>query len=404
MSDELVYNSKFEPLFNPKVGVRYFIVTGGRFSSKSYSVSTAICCHVNNQQHRALYTRYTLSSAKDSIIPEFQEKIDLLGLTNYYTSQVDRIEGAGKRKIVFKGIRTSSGNQSAKLKSLKDFSIFVMDEAEEEPEESNFDKINLSIRANDVQNYVVLILNPTTKNHWIYKRFFESTGVSGGFNGIKDNVCYIHTTYLDAIDFVPDDYLREIENLKQRDIEKYNHIILGGWLDKADGVIYKNWSYGNFDDTLQFGYGQDFGFFPDPDVLVKCAIDRKQNILYLDECFCEYEQSTQQLASKTKSFTGSKLIIADGAGKRSIDDLKLFGCVIEKTNKYPGSVEDGIRMVQNFKIVITERSKNIAKELNNYSQKNGVPIDANNHFCDAFRYYVMRHYTEKKIVKNRFIN
>ena len=404
MDNEIVYNAKFEPLFNPKVGVRYFIITGGRFSSKSYSASTAVCCHVNNQQHRALYTRYTLSSAKDSIIPEFQEKIDLLGLSDYYTSQVDRIEGAGKRKIVFKGIKTSSGNQSAKLKSLKDFSIFVLDEAEEENDESSFDKINLSIRANDVPNYVILILNPTTKNHWIYKRFFENAGVSGGFNGVKDNVCYIHTTYLDALDFVPNDYLREIENLKERDIEKYNHVILGGWLDKADGVIYKNWSYGEFDDSLQYGYGQDFGFFPDPDVLVKCAIDRKEMILYLDECFCEQEQSTKELASRTKAITGNKLIVADGAGKRSIEDLKRAGCIIEKTNKYPGSIEDGIRMVQNFKIIITERSKNIAKELNNYSQRNGVPIDANNHFCDAFRYYVMRHYTEKKIIKNRFIN
>jgi phage terminase large subunit len=305
---------------------------------------------------------------------------------------------------VFKGLRTSSGNQTAKLKSLKGFSIFVLDEAEEENDEVSFDRINLSIREKGVNNIIVLILNPTTKEHWIYKRFFESAGVQGGFNGIKDNVCYIHTTYLDVLDHVPDYYLREIDNLKKRDIEKYNHIILGGWLEKADGVIYKNWEYGNFDDTLQYGYGQDFGFFPDPDVLVKCAIDKKNNILYLDECFCEYEQSTQQLSSKTKSFTGSKLIIADGAGKRSIEDLKVFGCNIEKTHKYPGSVEDGIRMVQNFKIVITERSKNIAKELNNYSQKNGVPIDANNHFCDAFRYYVMRHYAEKKTVRNRILN
>lgn len=404
MSNELIYNSKFEPLFNPKVGVRYFIVTGGRFSSKSYSVSTAICCHANNQQHRVLYTRYTLSSAKDSIIPEFQEKIDLLGLTNYYTSQADRIEGAGKRKIVFKGIRTSSGNQSAKLKSLKDFSIFVMDEAEEEPEESNFDKINLSIRANDVQNYVVLILNPTTKEHWIYKRFFENVGVEAGFNGVVGNVCYIHTTYLDAIDFVPKDYLLEIELLKQRDIEKYNHVIMGGWLDKAEGIIYKNWSFGDFDNNLPYGYGQDFGFFPDPDVLVKCAIDRKNMILYLHEEFQEFEQSTNQLAQRTKSITGSKLIIADGAGKRSIEDLKKEGCNIEKTNKYPGSVEDGIRMVQNFKMVISPTSKNIAKELNNYATKNGVPIDAYNHFCDAFRYYVMRHYAPSKVVRNRILN
>ena len=90
-----------------------------------------MCAQVNNNEHRALYTRYTLSTTKDSIIPEFQEKLDILNLSDYYEALQDRIIGPGKRKIVFKGVHTAAGNQTAKLKSLKDFSIFVLDEAEE---------------------------------------------------------------------------------------------------------------------------------------------------------------------------------------------------------------------------------------------------------------------------------
>lgn len=387
MNNELLYNSKFKPLFQPKEGVRYFIITGGRFSSKSYSVSTAVCCHVNNSAHRALYTRYTLNSAKDSIIPEFQEKIDLLNLTNYYNQTQDRIEGIGnKRKIVFKGIKTSSGNQTAKLKSLKDFSIFVLDEAEEENDEVSFDKINLSIRANDVPNYVILILNPTTKAHWIYNRFFEKSGIEPGSNLVKDNVCYIHTTYNDCIQFVPNDYLAEIENLKNTNPKKFEHIILGGWLDKADGVIYDNWEYGRFDESLPYGYGLDFGFFPDPDCLVKTAIDNKRKLIYVKEEWSGIKTPSWQLAKIISEKTQGKLVIADSSENRLIDDIKKAGGSIKPIVKT--TVEEGIRLMRNYKIIVDHSSTEIAKELNNYCEKGGIPIDAFNHRLDAIRYYV----------------
>ena len=383
---ELVYNKKFEPLFDPPKGVSYFIITGGRYSSKSYSVSTAVCTLVNNFQHRALYCRYTLVSAKDSIIPEFQEKIDMFGLGEYYQSTNDRIVGAGKRKIVFKGIRTSSGNQTGKLKSLKDFSMFILDEAEEENDESSFDKISLSIRASDLPNYKILILNPTTKEHFIYKRFFEDVGVEAGFNGVVGNVCYIHTTYLDCLDYVPKDYLKEIEILKLRDPKKFEHIIMGGWLDKADGVIFTNWEYGDFDTSLPFGYGLDFGFFPDPDVLVKVALDRKNMKVYVKEEFGEYKLSSTELKNKVRSIVGSASVIADCAEPRLIDDIKGTGVNTSKVVKGAGSIVEGIRLMRDYKIIVDPSSVEIGKELNNYSEKNGEPIDAYNHRIDAIRY------------------
>jgi phage terminase large subunit len=384
---ELVYNEKFEPLFNPPAGIRYFIVTGGRYSSKSYSVSTAVCTLINNHNHRALYTRYTLTSAKDSIIPEFQEKIDLLGLSDYYASFSDRIVGAGKRKIVFKGIHTSDGNQTAKLKSLKDFSIFVLDEAEEENDEDNFDKINLSIRANDVQNFVILILNPTTKNHWIYNRFFERKGVQGGFNGVKDNVCYIHTTYLDAIEYVPQDYLYEIETMKIENPLKYNHIMLGGWVEKADGVILSNWKYGPFDNTLPYAYGQDFGY-RDPDALVKFAVNKAQKKIYVKEEIYQKGLSTNALGVLIKAKNPlNKLIVADSAATRTIEDLKGQGINIIPVTK--GLINDDIKMLQDYEIIVDPDSINLGRELNTWvwlDKKSEVPLDDNNHLIDALRY------------------
>lgn len=395
-----IFNKKFKPLFNPPKGVRYFIITGGRFSSKSFTASAAVCTHVNNDNRKALYTRYTLTSAKDSIIPEFGEKIDLLGLDTWYESKVDRIVGVGNREVVFKGLKTSSGNQTAKLKSLKGFSIFVLDEAEEENDEVSFDKINLSIRENDVQNIVVLILNPTTKEHWIYKRFFESMGVYAGFNGIKDNVCYIHTTYKDVIKHVPDDYIAEIEILKKNNPKKYEHVILGGWLDAAEGVIFDNWEYGDFDDSLPYGYGMDFGFFPDPDVVVKVAIDNKRKLIYAKQVLKLNNAGTEKLITEIKArINHNEIIIADCAEPRLISDIRNKGVRIRAVKKGAGSVLAGIKTMQDYKIIVDKESYEIGSELNNYvwsDKKSGIPVDAYNHWIDSIRYFVSTNTTPIK--------
>ena len=386
--EALVYNDKFEPLFNPPPGVRYFIITGGRFSSKSYSVSTAVATLVNNKEHRALYTRYTLSTTKDSIIPEFEEKLELLGVDDYYTSTQDRIIGPGKRKIVFKGVHTAAGNQTAKLKSLKDFSIFVLDEAEEEHNEANFDTINLSIRASDVPNYVILVLNPTTKTHWIYRRFFEECGVPAGFNGVKDNVCYIHTTYLDAIDFVPADYLREIELMKERNPLKYKHVMLGGWIEKADGVIFNNWEFGAFDHSLPYGFGLDFGF-RDPDAMTRVAIDKKQKRIYLKQELYKNGMSTGELAREVKAIVGGHLVVADSAAARSIADLAGYWVNVRPVKK--GKIVEDIKEILDWDLIIDPSSADLAKELNNWvwlDKVAEVPLDGFNHLIDSARYYI----------------
>jgi phage terminase large subunit len=354
---------------------------------------------VNNDNRKALYTRYTLTSAKDSIIPEFVEKIELLNMQDWYDAKQDRIVGPGNREVVFKGLKTSSGNQTAKLKSLKGFSIFVLDEAEEENDEKSFDKINLSIREKG-QNIVVLILNPTTKEHWIYKRFFEVKGVEPGSNKVVDNVCYIHTTYQDVLEHIPEDFLHEIELLKKNNPEKYRHVILGGWLDSADGVVFSNWEYGEFDESLPFGYGMDFGFFPDPDVLIKVAIDNKRKLIYCKEVFSLNNAGTDTLSNRIKqTIIGNSTIIADSAEPRLISDIKGNGINIKAVKKGPGSVLSGIKQMQEYKIIVDKESTEIGKELNNYiwsDKKSGIPIDLYNHRIDAIRYWVMTYLTPTK--------
>jgi len=110
-------NPKYLVLDNPS---RYFIVTGGRGSGKSYSINMLLCMLMQEEGHVILFTRYTLRAASISIIPEFVEKIEILGWQDIFSITKDEIihKRTGS-KILFRGIKTSSGNQVANLKSLQ---------------------------------------------------------------------------------------------------------------------------------------------------------------------------------------------------------------------------------------------------------------------------------------------
>ena len=188
-------NEKYQPLFDNENKNRYFVITGGRGSSKSFSVALKLLLLTYEKGHKVLFTRYTMISAHSSIIPEFIEKIELLGKEKDFRITKDEIINLTTGSLImFKGIKTSSGNQTAALKSLNGVTTFVVDEAEELVDEVMFDKIDLSVRSKTHQNRCILILNPTTREHWIYKRFFEQAEVEEGSNLIKGRY-YLHTYY-----------------------------------------------------------------------------------------------------------------------------------------------------------------------------------------------------------------
>jgi len=387
-------NDKFEVLFDSTLGCRYYIITGGRGSSKSFSVTVFITLLTMAKGFRVLFTRYTMVSAHLSIIPEFLEKIGLLGLDKIFNiNRSEVINTATKSDIIFKGIKTASGNQTASLKSLQGVSCWVLDEAEELIDEDLFDTIDLSIRQKGVQNRIILILNPTTKEHWIYKRFFEAKGVEGGFNGIKDDTCYIHSTYLDNAENLSDSYLKQIASIKNNNPKKYKHKILGGWLDKAEGVVFDNWSIGDFNPNgLQTSCGMDFGFSVDPDTLTEVAIDKKHKKIYLKEHIYRNGLKSHDLAKIILNKVGSKLIIADSAEPRLIEDLRHSGVNIQAVKK--GTIESGITRMQDYELIVTPESTNIAKELNNYvfqDKGSKLYVDDFNHAIDGIRYNVIYH-------------
>lgn len=409
-----IYSAEEQKYWLELKGVDTVIIKGGRDSGKSFVESAFIPIAVRDFNHRVLYTRYTMSSTDQSISEALTERMCLLGIESSFEYSKNIYEcKTNEGKIFITGQKTSSLNQTAKLKSLENFSIFVTDEAEEVTTYEEWDKIRKSIRAKDVQCLNMLIFNPPTREHWLYTELFEDLEIDEGFCGVKDNILYIHSTYKDNIEHIAEHNLREYRKLEKsynelegmssserdnaepkkiKEWKKYKHVVLGGFKNVADGVIYEDWEIGEFNESMPYCYGLDFGF-NDPDALTKVAVDFNSQKIHVKEMYFRNNTGTEALTNILLSTVGhSDLIIADAAQKRLINDLYEKGLNIKRCKKGGGSVQRGIKTIQGFTLIVDPASKNIKKALNNYiwhDKRSGVPRHNWSDLCDSFRYAAM---------------
>lgn len=406
---------KAQPVYHPLYTCKdksIFLVTGGRGSGKSFNVSTFIERLTFELGHTVLFTRYTMSSAKDSVIPEFIEKAELDNTTDYFDIlKSDVTNLVSGTKVMFRGIKTSSGNQTAKLKSIQGLTTFVCDEAEEWTSEKEFETLVLSIRVKGVQNRTIIIMNPTDDNHFIYQKYIKNTHKLVEYDGVPvqisthPDVLHIHTTYLDNIENLSKEFLSNINRLKLKNPDKYAHTVIGRWADVAEGVIFKVNVVKEYPSWVKKeGIGLDFGYTNDPTAAVRCGI--VDNALYMDELFYETGMLTSSIAKKLHPYPYK--VIADSADPRLIDEIKLRGVKIYDVAKGPGSVIAGIEKMKDMELYVTERSYNLLQEFRKYTwakDKNGnfinQPIDDYNHLIDAVRYYVLWFILGRRTTKQR---
>ena len=220
----------YSPLFYDPPLSRYTAITGGRASAKSFHVALAVLNLTYLPNQVILYSRYTMKSADDSIIPEFKEKIELLGLHNdFEINKADIINIKSKSRIMFRGIKTSSGNQTAKLKSIQGLSTFILEEAEEAHNGDDFETIDDSVRTLAADNRVWIVMNPSYKTHYFFKEFIEPT---------RGDVTHIHTDYRINEHNLSPSILAKIERMKLVNYPRYEHAYLGKWLDEAEGLLW----------------------------------------------------------------------------------------------------------------------------------------------------------------------
>jgi predicted phage terminase large subunit-like protein len=222
--------SAYQPLFNPAPSWRYAFLTGGRGGGKSFHIALFLLNLTYEAGHVILFTRWTMVAASISIIPEFVDKIELLGLADDFDVTRDTIRNRRTGSaILFRGIKTSSGNQSARLKSIQGVTTWVLDEAEELVDAKSFDTIDYSIRQVDRPNRVVLVLNPAARTHFLYERFVAER---------RDDTLYIHTTYQQNAHNLSPSFIEQAERLLHTNPQRYRHVFLGEWTHATEGLLW----------------------------------------------------------------------------------------------------------------------------------------------------------------------
>lgn len=400
-------NRKFEPLFKPIEGVRYYVVTGGRAPGKSFAVATAVNSKTYESSHNILFTRYSMVSADISIIPEFTEKMDICENRQDFDTTRDEIQNLiTGSKIYFKGILQSRKNNDARLKSVQDVSLWVLDEAQELTDEKQFDIIDLSIRTKGANCQVWLILNPTDVNHWIYRRFFKEPGVKDGFNGVVGDVCYIHTTYLENLQNLDESFVAQAEKMKEKNFEKYKNVFLGYWERFSAGVIFQKWVQDRVAEERtrrpDCWYGIDWGFSNDPTAIVRIWYDSDTETVYLSQVCYRKGLLIGQIADIVKADmaacgSGGSLIYCDPARPEHIAELRrvynLDAAPAVNKNK-----PDRVDWVKGCDIVFW--GDDIEAERSEYSylpspvdpeQFTNIPQDGGDHLMDAINYGVWTH-------------
>jgi len=399
----------YEPLYTNKDKF-VILITGGRGSGKSFNASTFIERLSFEKGHTILYSRYTMTSAAISIIPEFSEKIEIDGSEKFFeVTSADITNTYSGSKILFRGIKTSSGNQTAKLKSIQGLTTFVCDEAEEWQSERDFEKIMLSIRQRGIQNRIIVIMNPTDVNHFIYRKYLEKTHELFDFDGTPvqisthPNVLHIHTTYLDNLQYLGDEFLKIAEETKSQNPNKYAHQFMGRWAELKEGVIFKYETVEEIPLYVKKRFiGMDFGYSSDPTAICEVAI--QDNDLYINELCYKTKMLASDIISELKQKNTLNLkVISESADPRLIQEIHNAGISIYPVEKYAGSIEAGINKMLEYNIKITKKSYNAFDEFQNYTwdrDKDGNfinrPVDMFNHIIDGVRYVILEEVLGKR--------
>ena len=238
----MIFSDKYKEFFellseDPKIKkkhekIRYVVLTGSRGSGKSYALAAWANASTYKSDWGILFSRYTMSSAHLSIIPEFRDMCESLGNDGDFDfKQGEVINSISKSQIDYRGLKAQTKTANSALKSVAGKNVFIVEEAEELVDQPLFERVDLSIRTKRYKNIIVIVMNPTHINHWIYKEFIAEK---------RDDTICIHTTYLDNYANLDESFIRLANRSKERDLKKYNHIFMGEWTRDTDGALWKD--------------------------------------------------------------------------------------------------------------------------------------------------------------------
>ena len=206
------------------------------------------------------------------------------------------------------------------------------------------------------------------------------------------------TTTYKCNEFLSDSDFELFERMKRDNPRRYRTAGLAQWGVDGD-TVYENYDVLEFDwkevlrrhKTNTTGFGLDFGFSLDQTAFCGAVLDKVNREIYV---FCEIYEThmTNRKIYEAIDEMGfsQEQIIADCANPKDIAELRNeFGMYrIRPCRKGKDSINNGIKLIQDYHIYIHPRCTNFIKEISGYVwEKNtrgeytGKPVGKNDHLC-----------------------
>lgn len=378
------------------------IYYGGSSSGKSYSLAQRTVLDVLKGRNY-LIVRNVQNTIRKSVWNEITKSIGNFELNKYFKTNKSELSitcTLNNKQILFAGL-----DDPEKIKSITPEDGVITDIWVEEATECDYKavkQLDKRLRGRSKQKKrLTLSFNPILRDHWIYKDYFDIWQDDKQY-AEKNDVSILKTTYKDN-NFLTDDDVDALEN--ESDKYYYEVYTLGNW-GVLGALIFKNWrveefDYSHFDNNRN---GVDWGFGNDPFAYVRSHLDKKRNILYIYDEICSSGLLNDESAPMVKEKANRERVICDSSEPKSVQDFKTKGVNAISAKKGPGSVEYGIKWLQQLDIKIHPRCVNTKSEFSKYKwkeNKNGdvlpIPVDKDNHIIDALRYSLENDMTSNKI-------
>lgn len=351
---------------------------GSARSSKTYNVLIWLIVYcLSHPNTRLSIVRATLPAIKGSVLVDFKEILQRMGIYNE--------RSLNKSELIYTFANGSwaeffSTDSEQKLRGRKRDILFV-----NEANELGFiEWQQLKMRTTRLS---IIDYNPSfSDEHWICETVNQDPRT---FHSV--------TTYLDN-PFLEQTVIDEIESLREKNQSLWQVYGLGQQA-VIEGLVFKHFGIcETIPPHVRHRFiGMDFGFTNDPTAICEVALDGDS--LYIDEIAYRTQMLSSDIITTLREAAPKMRIISESADPRLIQEIYRAGIDIHPVKKFPGSIEAGLAKMQEYRIIITKRSTNVAKELRNYTyrqDKDGrwlnVAIDCYNHAIDAVRYVVMEQF------------
>ena len=376
--------------------INELVEKGGRGGAKSSYISIELLLLLLKHPtiHACVFRRVG-NTLRTTVYAQICWAIAQLGLTSRFRCTVSPMECTyipTGQKIMFFGM-----DDPGKVKSIKvPFGYIGIDWFEELDQFDGPEQIRnveqSTLRGGPFSFTFKSFNPPAMARNWANRYVLES----------KPGKMVHHSTYLTTPkDWLGPRFLADAEHLKETNPTGYRHEYLGEVVGSGNAVFeniriepISDKQIGGFDYRY---FGQDWGWYPDPNQFVASCYESGSKTLYIYEEFRGNRQSNAAWAEKIKHHKDD-LIIADpgSGGDRNVADFRSYGFRMREAIKGPGSVEYGIKWLQSLNAIVIDpdRCPYTAQEFSEYEYEidpktnevlEGYP-DAANHSIDATRY------------------